>query len=84
MPHHLSAKKRFRLSAKAAARNRHYRSMMKSALKKVHGTNDRKEAEDHFRAASAMLDKLAGRGILHKNKAANQKSKLARRVNSLA
>ncbi len=84
MAHHQLAFKRIRTSAKAAAVNRHYRSMMRTAIKKVRLATDKASAEEAFRHACSLLDKLALRGIIHKNKAANAKSRLARRVNALA
>jgi len=84
MAHHHSAFKRIRTSAKATARNRHYRSMMRTAIKKVRAATDKASAEQAYRQACSILDKLALRGIIHKNKAANAKSRLARRVNALA
>ncbi len=84
MPHHLSAKKRLRTNAKAAARNKHYRSMMKTALKNVMSATEKKEAEEAYQKATSMLDTLVSKGIIHKNKAANKKSRLAKYVNSLA
>ena len=84
MPHHLSAKKRLRTNAKAAARNRHYRSMMKTAIRNVRNTTKKDEANKAFQQATSLLDKLVSKGIIHKNKAANKKSRLAKYVNSLA
>ena len=84
MPHHLSAKRRLRTNAKAAARNRHYRSMMKTAIKNVRNTTKQDEANKAFQQATSLLDKLVSKGIIHKNKAANKKSRLAKYVNSLA
>ncbi|MBC7186947.1 MAG: 30S ribosomal protein S20 [Calditrichaeota bacterium] len=84
MAHHRSAFKRIRTSAKAAAANKHYRSMMRTAIKKVRAAADKATAEQAYRQACSILDKLALRGIIHKNKAANAKSRLARRVNALA
>jgi small subunit ribosomal protein S20 len=84
MPHHLSAKKRLRTNAKAAARNRHYRSMMRTAVKNVRSTTKQNEAQNAFQQATSLLDKLVSKGIIHKNTAANKKSRLAKYVNSLA
>ena len=84
MPYHQSTKKRLRTNAKAAIRNKHYRSKMKTAIKNVENASDKKEATEAFKQAASVLDKLAGKGVIHKNKAANKKSQLAKRVNSIA
>jgi len=84
MPTHRSAEKRLRKSREAAARNRHYKSLMKTAIKKVLQAPTREAAEREFRKASSILDKLVSKGIIHRNNAANQKARLARRVNALA
>jgi small subunit ribosomal protein S20 len=52
-------------------------------MRKLRATKDRKEAEGLFPAVVAMLDKLAKRNIIHKNKAANLKSGLQVRINAL-
>ena len=52
-------------------------------VKKLRTTTDHAMAVELFKTVSSSLDKLAKRNIIHKNKAANNKSKLARFVNSL-
>jgi small subunit ribosomal protein S20 len=83
MAHHQSAKRRLRTNAKAAERNKHYRSMMKTAIKKVQTTAEKSAAEKELRNATSILDKLVGKGVIHRNQAANRKSHLAKHVNSL-
>jgi len=46
-------------------------------------TSDKKEAQELLSRVSSMLDKLAKKNIIHKNKAANNKAKLTKLVNSL-
>jgi small subunit ribosomal protein S20 len=46
--------------------------------------SDKKSAEPELRTTVALLDKMASKGIIHRNKAANQKSRLTRFVNSLS
>ena len=58
--------------------------MMKTALKNVMSATEKKEAEEAYQKATSMLDTLVSKGIIHKNKAANKKSRLAKYVNSLA
>lgn len=52
-------------------------------MKKLRATDDKNEAEALLRDVKSALDRLAAKGIIHKNKAANYKSKLSKRVNSL-
>lgn len=82
MAHHKSAIKRIKTNQKANESNRHYKSMMKTALKKVFENPEKENLEGNAKEAVSMLDKLARKGIIHKNKAANQKSRIARFLNS--
>lgn len=84
MAHHKSAIKRIKTNEKARLRNRQYRSQMKTEIKKLSETTDRKEAETQLRKTISTLDKLAAKGIIHKNKAANKKSKLSNHVKNLS
>ena len=83
MPQHKSAEKRVRTSAKKREINRAYRTRLKNAIKSVREKKDKESAEKSFQAATAVIDKIASKGVIHKNKAANQKSKLAKFVNKL-
>ncbi|RMD99798.1 MAG: 30S ribosomal protein S20 [Calditrichaeota bacterium] len=84
MAHHKSAIKRIQKSRLQRKRNRHYRSLMRTSIKKVLSLTEKEEAENRLREAVSILDKLASKGIIHRNKAANQKSRLTRYVNRLA
>lgn len=83
MASHQSTIKRTRQSEKARIRNQHYKSTMKTAIKKVIATKDKELAQKELRYTVSLLDKMASKGIIHKNKAANQKSRLTKFVNSL-
>ncbi|MCK5739263.1 30S ribosomal protein S20 [bacterium] len=83
MAHHKSAIKRIKTNEKSRQRNNHYKSLMKSTLKSVFSTTEKEAAEGKMSGAISLLDKLASKGIIHKNKAANQKSRVARHINSL-
>ncbi len=83
MAHHLSALKRIRQDQKKKQHNRYYARTTRNAVKKLRKTTDKQEASDLYPKVEAMLDKLAKNHVIHKNKAANLKSKLARHVNSL-
>ncbi len=84
MAHHKSAIKRIRTAKRNRMRNRHYTSMLKTQIKKVRAAATKEEGEKLYRQASSLLDKLASKGIIHRNKAANQKSKLSKVVSKLA
>lgn len=81
MAHHKSAIKRIRTNEKARLRNKHYRSLMKTAVKKVRLAESKETASANLNNAISILDRLAVKGIIHKNNAANKKSKLTRLVN---
>lgn len=81
MAHTASAKKRIRQAEKRRLRNKHYRSMMKTYIKKVRMATDPETAVQAYRQATSILDKLVAKGIIHRNTAANKKSRLARYVN---
>lgn len=83
MPQHKSAEKRMRQSARRRDRNRQHRSRMRTLIKKLRGATDPEEATTLLRQTKAYLDRLAAKGIIHKNKAAHYKSKLERRVQTL-
>ena len=84
MANHKSAIKRIRQIEKRRLNNRYYARTTRNAVRKLRVTTDKTEAVDLFKKESAMLDKLAKRNIIHKNKAGNLKSKLALHVNKLA
>ena len=83
MANHKSAKKAIRSSAKKRLQNRYQHVTTRNMVKKLRTTTDHAMAVELFKTVSSALDKLAKRNIIHKNKASNYKSKLARLVNSL-
>ncbi len=83
MAHHKSAKKRIVLSAKQNLRNRKNRSKMNTAIKEVGQSDSKEAAVENLKKASSLLDKMTGKGLLHKKNAARKKSQLAKHVNSL-
>lgn len=83
MANHKSAEKRNRASEAKRARNRIRKNAVKAIVKKIRLNKDRKTAAEELVTASSLLDKLAKSNIIHKNKAANLKSKLTRHVNAL-
>ncbi|HET6527130.1 MAG TPA: 30S ribosomal protein S20 [Balneolaceae bacterium] len=83
MPQHKSATKRVRQNENRRQRNQTQRSKMKTLVKNVFESTDKEEAEKAFKKASAWLDKMAAKNLIHPNRAAHRKSKLAKHVNSL-
>lgn len=83
MPQHKSAEKRVRQSARRHARNKADISKMKSVIKKVRSSKEKEKAAAALKIAVKTLDQLSAKGIIHKNKAANQKSSLTKFVNAL-
>jgi len=81
---HKSAQKRARQTVKKTERNKQYKVKIKSSVKKVLTQTDKSSAEKELRNTVAILDRAAIKGIIHKNKAANKKSKLAKHVNKLS
>ncbi len=83
MAHHKSALKRIRQDEKKRVHNRYYAKTTRNAIKALRNATDKAEAEKMYPEVVAMIDKLAKRNIIHKNKASNLKSKLAVQVNQL-
>ncbi len=84
MAQHKSAEKRARQSVKRRAANKEDKSKMRTLLKNVRTEKDKEKASAALREAVSTLDELASKGLIHKNKAANQKSKLTKHVNKLS
>jgi small subunit ribosomal protein S20 len=84
MANHKSALKRIRANETKRLRNRYQHKTTRSYVKKLRSTTDPSVAAEVYKTVSSMLDRLAKKNVIHKNKAANQKSKLAKFVNSLA
>ena len=75
--------KRVRQSIKANLSNRAYKSKVNTSIKKVLNEKKKKEAQVGLKKAIKLIDKVASKGIIHKNKAANKKSTLYKHLNSL-
>ena len=84
MANHKSSIKRIRQEEKRRLHNRYYAKTMRNAVKKLRNTREKAEAIALFPSVQKMLDKLAKRNIIHKNKASNLKSKLAAHISKLA
>ena len=83
MAQHKSAEKRARISKRRSARNTVWKSKMRSAIKRVRSITEKDKALVELQKTAKLLDQLAAKGIIHKNKAANNKSSLTRFVNTL-
>jgi small subunit ribosomal protein S20 len=81
MANHKSAIKRIRSSEKRRVRNRYNHKTARNAVRELRALTSKKEAEEKFSKIVAMLDKLAKRNIIHKNKAARLQSRMRKRVN---
>lgn len=80
MPQHKSCEKRMRTSSKERSRNRAYRVQVKQAIRAVKEASGAEQAQKAYNDAVKILDRAAGKGILHKNRAADKKSRLAQIV----
>jgi small subunit ribosomal protein S20 len=81
MANHKATKKDVRQATKRRDRNKYYGKTTRNAIRDMK-TLKGKEMGDKLPEVSSMIDKLAKRGIIHKNKAANLKRKLSRKVNA--
>lgn len=84
MPQHKSAEKRVRQNAVRREQNRVHRSRIRTMIKNLRASDNPEEARQLLSDVKAYLDRLATKGIVHPNKAANYKSKLEKRVNTLS
>ena len=87
MANHKDALKRIRQNAKQRTRNRHYRTMMRSQIKKVRAaidSGDSTVAQSELTSAVSMIQRVAQKGIIHRRQAARRVSRLAQAVNSIA
>ncbi len=83
MANHKSAIKRIRSNDAKRVENRYFAKTTRTAVKKLRGTTSETEAKELLPKVSKMLDKLAKKNVIHKNKASNLKSKLTKKVASL-
>jgi small subunit ribosomal protein S20 len=83
MANHKSSIKRIKTNEKKRLRNRYYSKTMRNAVRKFRAINVKEEAVTQLPSIVSLIDKLAKRAIIHKNKASNLKSKLMRKVSTL-
>ena len=83
MANHKSSVKRIRQTLSRRLHNKYYAKTARNAVRKLRKTTDKATASELYKKVSSMLDTLAKKCVIHKNKAGNLKSKLALHVNKL-
>ena len=83
MANHSATKKDVRQATKRRDRNRYYGKTTRNAIRDMKTSTEKKVYEEQLPNVISMIDKLAKRGIIHKNKAANLKSKLTKKATSI-
>jgi len=84
MANHKATKKDIRQSLKRRERNRYYGKTTRNAIRTLLASADKAAAMESFPKVISMIDKLAKRNVIHKNKASNLKSGITKKVNALA
>ncbi len=80
MANHKATKKDARQAAKRRDRNRYYGKTTRNAIRDLKASADEKTYSEALPNVISMIDKLAKRGVIHKNKASNLKSKLSKKL----
>ena len=83
MANHKSSLKRIRSNDAKRISNRYYAKTMRNALRAFRELTEKSIASEKLPKMLSMIDKLAKKSVIHKNKAGNLKSKLMRKVNAL-
>ena len=84
MANHKATKKDIRQNLKRRERNRYYGKTTRNAIRKLLATSEKAEAVESLPKVISMIDKLAKRNVIHKNKASNLKSGIVKKINALA
>jgi small subunit ribosomal protein S20 len=84
MANHKATKKDMRQASKRRERNRYYGKTTRNAVRELRTVDDKAAAGERLPEVISMIDKLAKKGVIHKNKASNLKSKLTKKVSALA
>jgi len=84
MANHKSAKKNIRSSARKRLSNRLYAKTMRNSLRDFRALTGKTAMEETMPSVIEKIDKLAKKGVIHKNKASNLKSKLMKKTNAVA
>lgn len=83
MANHKSAIKRIKVNETKRLHNRYYARTMRNAVRSFRALTDKAEAEKALSSVISVIDKNAKRGIIHKKKASNLKSKLTIQMNKM-
>ena len=86
MPNIKSSAKRDQLAKARNAKNKAQKSALKTAMKKFDAAvaeGNKETIDSTYKAAVKAVDKAAGKNLIHKNNAANKKSKMARKLNAV-
>ena len=83
MANHKSALKRIRQTQSRRLRNRYYAKTARNAVRRLRALENKEEIAAAYNKVSAMLERLARKNVISKNKAANLKSNLAKHVNAV-
>ena len=83
MANHKSSIKRIRQTETRRLRNRYYAKTARNAVRRLRALNDKAEVVEAYNKVSSMLDRLARKSVISKNKAANLKSGLAQHIAKL-
>ena len=84
MANHKATKKDVRQATKRRERNKYYGKTTRNSIRDLKALTDKAAAGKNLPEVVSMIDKLAKRGVIHKNKASNLKSKLTRKVAAIA
>ena len=84
MANHKATKKDVRQATKRRERNKYYGKTTRNAIRDLKAGDNKATSGEQLPQVISMIDKLAKRGVIHKNKASNLKRKLAKRQNTLA
>jgi small subunit ribosomal protein S20 len=84
MANHKSSIKRIRQTESRRLENRYYARTTRNAVKELRAVTEKSAAQAQYPQVASMLDKLAKKNVIHKNKASNLKSKLSNYINTLA
>jgi small subunit ribosomal protein S20 len=84
MANHKATKKDVRQSTKRRDRNRYHGKTTRNAIRKLLASTDTTETAADLTKVISMIDKLAKRNVIHKNKAGNLKSGIVKRINAMS
>lgn len=84
MANHQATKKDVRQASKRRDRNRYQGKTTRNSIRDLKALTDGKEAAEKLTTVVSQIDKLAKKGVIHKNKAANLKSSLTKKIKALA